>query len=81
VLRRRHSSLQSRCLLPCTDLTLSPVEIIRLYGLRFNIEHSFKQAVRVAGTLSYLNSFANFIRDRQNPDKTQLFRLCCILHE
>lgn len=44
---------RGRCLLMCTDTTLSTLEIIRLYGLRFKIEHSFKQAVRVIGALSY----------------------------
>jgi hypothetical protein len=44
---------RGRCLLLCTDTTLSSLEIIRLYGLRFKIEHSFKQAVRVIGALSY----------------------------
>ena len=44
---------RGRCLLMCTDTTLSTLEIIRLYGLRFKIEHSFKQAVRVIGSLSY----------------------------
>ena len=29
------------------------IDIIRLYGLRFKIEHSFKQAVRVVGTFTY----------------------------
>jgi hypothetical protein len=32
------------CLLMCTDTSLDAIEIIRLYGLRFKIEHSFKQA-------------------------------------
>ena len=41
------------CLLMCTDVSLSPIEIIRLYGLRFKIEFSFKQAVRLIGTFSY----------------------------
>ncbi len=29
---------------------LTTLEIIRLYGLRFKIDHSFKQAVRVIGS-------------------------------
>ncbi len=41
------------CLLMCTDTTLSATDIIRAYGLRFKIEHTFKQAVRLIGTLSY----------------------------
>jgi len=41
------------CLLMSTDTSLSAVDIIRLYGLRFKIEHGFKQAVRVVGTFSY----------------------------
>lgn len=41
------------CLLMCTDTSLSAIEIIRLYGLRFKIEHSFKQAVRLIGAFAY----------------------------
>ena len=39
--------------LMATDLNLSPIEIIEIYGLRFKIELSFKQALRVVGTFAY----------------------------
>ncbi len=41
------------CLLMRTDTSLSAIEIIGLYGLRFKIEHSFKQAVRPIGSFAY----------------------------
>ena len=41
------------CLLMCTDTSLSAIDIVRLYGLRFKIECSFKQAVRQIGTFAY----------------------------
>jgi len=44
---------RGRCLLMSTDTSLGAIDIIRLYGLRFKIEHGFKQAVRVVGTFSY----------------------------
>jgi len=44
---------RGRCLLMCTDISLSAIQIIRLYGLRFKIEHSFKQAVRLIGSFAY----------------------------
>jgi hypothetical protein len=44
---------RGRIILLATDLTMHPVEVIRLYGLRFKIELSFKQAVRTLGVYAY----------------------------
>ncbi|HSN24480.1 MAG TPA: transposase, partial [Methylomicrobium sp.] len=38
--------VRGKCILMSTDLSLSGLDIIGLYGLRFKIELSFKQAVR-----------------------------------
>ena len=44
---------RGRKILLCTDLSLAAVEIIRLYGIRFKIEVSFKQAVHTVGAYAY----------------------------
>lgn len=44
---------RGKIILMSTDLNLNGIEIIRLYGLRFKIEISFKQALRVLGTYAY----------------------------
>jgi hypothetical protein len=44
---------RGRLVLLCTDLTLAPLDIIRLYGWRFKIEVSFKQAIHTVGAYAY----------------------------
>ena len=40
-------------ILLCTDLSLTPMQIIELFGVRFKIEVCFKQAVHTLGTYGY----------------------------
>ena len=44
---------RGRLVLLCTDLTLPPLDIIRVYGWRFKIEVSFKQAIHTVGAYAY----------------------------
>lgn len=48
-----HHPHRGKILLMCTDLELPAQEIIRLYGLRFKIEVSFKQAIHSIGAYTY----------------------------
>jgi len=44
---------RGRMILIATHLSMPAIDVIRLYGLRFKIELSFKQALRVLGVYAY----------------------------
>jgi DDE superfamily endonuclease len=44
---------RGKLILMTTDLKLSPLEIIQLYGWRFKIEQGFKQAIHTIGAYAY----------------------------
>ncbi|MFP4499421.1 MAG: hypothetical protein ACLFTT_00325 [Candidatus Hydrogenedentota bacterium] len=60
------------CLLMCTDLTLDPVDIVRLYGYRFKIELAFKHALRVVGSFLYHFWMKNMDRLKHNTANQHL---------
>lgn len=45
--------VRGRVIFMSTDLTMTPLEIIALYGYRFKIELAFKQALHTLGTYAY----------------------------
>ncbi len=64
-----------------TDLLLSAIDIIELYGLRFKIEVSFKQSVHTIGTYAYhfwmksMDPIKRFSGDQYIHRKSEEYRL------
>jgi hypothetical protein len=69
-----HHPRRGAILLMCTDLTLPPLDIIRIYGLRCKIEVSFKQALRVIGAYAYHFWMATMTRLRRVSGNQYLHR-------
>lgn len=65
---------RGRCLLLCTDLTLDALEIVRLYGYRFKIELSFKNALHVVGAFLYHFWMATMTPTKRHAGNQHLHR-------
>jgi len=65
---------RGRLILLSTDLSLTPLEIIQLYGWRFKIETGFKQAIHTIGAYAYHFWMRTMIPIRRGSGNQHLHR-------
>ncbi len=65
---------RGNCILMTTDLTLDPVDVIRLYGYRFKIEVAFKQSIHVLGAFLHHFWMKNMTPLKRNDGNQYLHR-------
>jgi hypothetical protein len=69
-----HHPIRRTIFLLCTDLSLTPLEILQFYGYRFKIELGFRQAVHVLGAYAYHFSMARMKPARRGDGDQYLHR-------
>jgi hypothetical protein len=65
--------VRGNIVLMCTSLSIDPLTVIKLYGLRFKIEVSFKQAIHTLGTYFYHFWMQNMTPIRKGSGNQNLF--------
>lgn len=65
---------RGRLILMTTLLSLTPLEVIQLYGYRFKIEVSFKQALHTLGTYAYHFWMMHMVPIRRRSGKQYMHR-------
>jgi hypothetical protein len=65
--------VRGNIVLMCTSLSIDPLAVIKLYGLRFKIEVSFKQAIHTLGTYLYHFRMRDMVPIKKGSGNQNLF--------